>query len=548
MSAASCLLTRDQFRCYICKDVFTEPVTLPCGHNFCKSCITEHWNTNVLCRCPTCKEVFNMRPDLKVNTLFSEITAQFRWSTQRDTSSINSQQQLSRPGDVSCDDCTGTKLRALKSCLVCLASYCEIHLEPHLTKSGLKTHQLLDPVENLDSRMCRKHDKMLELFCKTDEMCVCMICAVLEHKPHDVVPLEEEYEGKKAELGRTDAEIQQMIQRRRMKIEEVKRSMEISQEDADREIACGVQVFSALKDSVERRQGELIESIKEKQRKVEKQGEAFIKKLELEISELKRRSSEVVQLTQSEDHLYLVQNFLTLPVTAPHIKDWTGVSISPTSYEGTVMRAVKQMEESLSDQMRALLEVELKRVQQYAVDVTVDPDTANNWLVLSDDGKQVRLGDVWRNLPDNPERFDTCVFALGKQSFSSGRFYYEVQVKGATEWDLGVARESINRKGQISLSPKNGFWTIWLRNENEYRALAYPSVSLPLKSRPDKVGVFVDYKEGLVSFYDVDAAVLIYSFTGCCFTDKLCPFFSLCLKDGGKISAPLIISSFAFTE
>lgn len=339
-----------------------------------------------------------------------------------------------------------------------------------------------------------------------------------------------------------------MIQRRRMKIEEVKRSLDMSQEDADREIACGIQVFAALKDSVERRQVELIEAIKEKQRKTEKQIEAFIKKLEHEISELKRRSTEVVQLTQSEDHLYLVQNFLMLPVTAPHIKDWTGVSISPTSYEGTVMRAVKQMEELLSDQMKTLLEVELKRVQQYAVDVTIDPDTANNWLILSDDLKQVRLGDVWRNLPNNPERFDTCVFALGKESFSSGKFYYEVQVKGATEWDLGVARESVSRKGQISLSPKNGFWTIWLRNENEYRALAYPSVSLPLKSRPERVGVFVDYKEAVVSFYDVDAAVLMYSFTGCSFNDKLCPFFSLCLKDGGKNSAPLTITSFIFTE
>uniref|UniRef100_A0A671U3Y7 B30.2/SPRY domain-containing protein n=1 Tax=Sparus aurata TaxID=8175 RepID=A0A671U3Y7_SPAAU len=178
-------------------------------------------------------------------------------------------------------------------------------------------------------------------------------------------------------------------------------------------------------------------------------------------------------------------------------------------------------------------------VQQYAVDVTLDPDTAHPKLILSDDGKQVKHGDVKKNLPDNPERFNPCVDVLAKQSFSSGRFYhevqrfnpcvdvlakqsfssgrfyYEVQVKEKTEWDLGVARESINRKGVITPSPQDGYWTICLRNKNEHKACADPSVSLPLERQPEKVGVFVDYEEGLVSFYDVDAAALIYSFTGC---------------------------------
>ncbi|XP_038562994.1 E3 ubiquitin-protein ligase TRIM21-like [Micropterus salmoides] len=542
MSAASCLLTEDQFLCSICLDVFTDPVSTPCGHNFCKTCITEHWNINVPYQCPNCKKVFNTKPELQVNTFISEMAAQFRQSAQQKASSSSSEQQAAKPGEVPCDVCTGTKVKALKSCLVCLASYCETHLEPHLTASRLKKHQLIDPVENLEGRMCTKHDKLLELFCKTDQMCVCMPCTVLDHKTHDVVPLKEEYEGKKAELGKTEAETQQMIQKRRLKIQEIKRSVELSKEDADREIAGGVQVFSALKESVERSQAELIDTIKEKQRETEKQAEGFIKELEQEISELKKRSSEVEQLSRSEDHLHLLQSLPSLNA-APPTKDWTEVSVRPPSYEGTVRRAVKQLEETLSKQMKKLLEAELKRVQQYAVDVTLDPDTANPKLILSDDGKQVNCGDVKKNLSDNPERFDTCPNVLAKQSCSSGRFYYEVQVKGKTGWDLGVARESINRKGKIITSPQKGYWTIWLRNENEYKALADPAVRLSLKSQPEKVGVFVDYEEGLVSFYDVDAAALIYSITGCCFTEKLYPFFSPCLNYGGKNSAPLIITS-----
>ncbi|XP_036963249.1 zinc finger protein RFP-like [Acanthopagrus latus] len=545
MSAASCLLTEDQFQCSICLDVFTDPVTIPCGHNFCKTCITKHWDINAPYKCPNCNDIFYTKPKLQVNRFISEMAAQFRQSAQQKASSSSSEQQVSKPGEVPCDDCTGTKLKALKSCLVCLASYCETHLEPHLTKSGLKRHQLIDPVENLEGRMCTKHDKLLELFCKTDQMCVCMLCTYSDHQGHSVVPLKEECEGKKAKLGKTDAEIQQMIQKRRVKIEEMKRSVQLSKKDADREIAAGVQVFRALKESVERSQAELMDTIKEKQRETEKQAEGFIKELEQEISELEKRSSEMEQLSQSEDHLHLLQSFPSLN-SAPPTKDWTGVSIRPPSYEGTVVRAVNQLEETLSKLMKKL--PELKRVQQYAVDVTLDPDTAHPNLILSDDGKQVKHGDVKKKLPDNPKRFDYCPCVFAKQSFSSGRFYYEVQVKEKTEWDLGVATELINRKGEIKLSPQNGYWTIWLRNKNEYKAPAGPPVSLSLKHQPEKVGVFVDYEEGLVSFYDVDAAELIYSFTGCCFTQKLYPYFSPSNNDGGKNSAPLIISPVNHTE
>ncbi|PWA25502.1 hypothetical protein CCH79_00020706, partial [Gambusia affinis] len=141
----------------------------------------------------------------------------------------------------------------------------------------------------------------------------------------------------------------------------------------------------------------------------------------------------------------------------------------------------------------------------------------------------------------NPQRFSLFPNVLGQQSFSSGRFYFEVQVKGKTKWTLGVARESINRKGNINLNPQNGFWTVGLRNGNEYLAAAGPSVRLHLHPGPQKVGVFVDYQEGLVSFYDVDAAALIYSFTGCCFKEKLYSFFSPGLNDGGTNCSPLII-------
>ncbi len=175
------------------------------------------------------------------------------------------------------------------------------------------------------------------------------------------------------------------------------------------------------------------------------------------------------------------------------------------------------------------------------MDVTLDPDTAHPNLILSDDGKQVRHGDITQKLPDTPERFD-CPCVLGKEGFSSGRCYFEVQVKGMTEWTLGVVRESINRKGNIRLSPSDGYWTVWLENGDEYEAWDDPSVSLSLRVKPQRVGVFVDYEEGLVSFYDVESSSHIYSFTAQSFTEKLFPFFGPCFNYGGKNSSPLIIT------
>ncbi|XP_078021237.1 E3 ubiquitin-protein ligase TRIM21-like [Epinephelus lanceolatus] len=544
MAAASSLLSEDQFLCSICLDVFTDPVTIPCGHNFCKTCITHHWNINDQTQCPVCKKQIDRRPELHVNTFISEMAARFRQSVKIKASS-SSQQHRADTGEVLCDVCTETKMKALKSCLVCLASYCETHLEPHQRVTGLKIHTLIDPVENLESRVCKKHERPLELFCKTDQMCVCQFCTESSHKLHQIVPLIEEYEGKKAKLGKIEADVQQMIQERQLKIQELKQSVELSKETADRVTAASVQVFTALIQSVEGSLVELIETITERYNTTEKHVEGFIKELEEEISELMRRSTELKQLSHTKDHLLLLQSFTSL-IPAQPTKDWTEVRVH-SSYEGAVRTAVSQLEETLSKELKKLcVDVEVKRVQQFAVDVTLDHETANPHLILSDDGKQVSYGDMKQNLPDNPERF-LCYSVLGKQSFSSGRFYYEVQVKGKTAWTLGVARESVIRKGRITLTPEYGCWSICMMNNIVY-AVASSPVHLSLKSEPQQVGVFVDHEEGLVSFYDTDAAALIYSFTDCKFTEKLRPYFNPCHNNNGRNSTPLKICSINQTD
>ncbi|KAG1948308.1 E3 ubiquitin-protein ligase TRIM21-like isoform X1 [Pimephales promelas] len=516
----------EELQCSICLDVFTDPVSTPCGHNFCKTCLNKCWDNSQTCNCPYCKETFKHRPDLKINTTLREIADHYKKKSPE------------KKAEVVCDVCEDRKQKALKSCLVCQSSYCETHLEPHLRVAGLKKHKLINPVSNLEDYICQKHERPLELFCRDDQTCVCPICDVTDHKTHNTVPLEEESEEKKTQLIKTQKDTQQEIQDRIKKIQDVKHSAEVRKRNTEKEKAAHVELFTDLIRSIERCQTELLEMMEEQQKAAEKQEEELIEELEQEITELKMRNTELEQLSHTEDHLHLLQIYSSL-CSSRNTRNWSEISVKTDESLETLRTALTKLQDSLQEK---LTHTEVKRRQQYAVDVTLDPDTAHPELILSDDGKQVRHGDIRQKLPDKPQRFDRCILVLGKEGFSSGRFYFEVQVKGKTAWDLGVARESINRKGSITLIPRNGYWTVQLRNGNEYWACVGPPVSLCVRVKPQRVGVFVDYEEGLVSFYDVESSSHLYSFTHQSFTGKLYPYFSPCTNDGGKNSTPLIIT------
>uniref|UniRef100_A0A8B9HVN1 B30.2/SPRY domain-containing protein n=1 Tax=Astyanax mexicanus TaxID=7994 RepID=A0A8B9HVN1_ASTMX len=443
---------------------------------------------------------------------------------------------------VHCSCCPPLFSASLKPCLICMTSYWKTHLDPHQKVASLKKHKLMVPVDNLEDYICQKHERPLELFCRDDQTCVCQFCTEGDHRTHSTVPIEEESGERRNQLEKTQAEVQQMIQERLEKIKEIKHSVELTWKIREKERADSVEIFRALVRCIERSQAELLEVMEEKQKAAERQAGELIKELEQEITELKRRDTELEQISHTEDHLHLLQIYPSL-CRPPHTKNWTDVSVNtPLSVE-SLRRALSQLQEHLTQEMEKIDKSEFKRIQQYAVDVTLDPDTAHPNLILSDDGKQVKDEDAEQKLPDNPERFNDCYCVLGKEGFSSGRFYYEVQVSGKTEWDLGVTRESSNRKGEIILGPTNGYWCVILRDETYYGAGESPPLLLSLKQAPQKVGVFVDYEEGLVSFYDVEVRSHIYSFTAQSFTEKLYPFYNPGLNDGGKNSQSKLLVS-----
>lgn len=538
MATASSLMREDNFLCSICLEVFTRPVTIPCGHNFCHDCISNHWDGDgTIFKCPLCKEEYYKKPMLRVNSVLSEMAAGVRVRAQE---KAHAQLDQTVNGEVLCHDCTGTKCAAVKSCLICIRSYCEAHLEPHRRISALKKHTLIPAVENPESRLCKNHDQPLELFCTVCKMFTCKSCKDSDHKSHKTVTLQEEAQTLGARLEKGKKELDHMMQRHQKTIDKLQMSVQEGRLRAGNALTYSMQVMNAVADCVKRSQSELAKVIQTKQQETEDEAAGLIQMLEGEIEQMKQNYALLSRVPVGSDPFVFLENFLSLTMAPLHITDRSHLTLN--TYHFTVEGALANLVKTVREEIRMLCDPDFKDMQQHAVDVHLDPDTANPSLVITKDGKQVRHGDKKQNFPNKPQRFDSVLNILAIEGFSQGKFYYEVQVKGKTSWDLGVANHSISRKGDIRLTPKNGYWTIWLRKGNELTANAVPATILSVRSVPQKVGVFVNYQEGKVSFYDVDARACIYCFTGCNFTEELHPFFSPSSNDDGKNSGPLIIT------
>uniref|UniRef100_A0A3P9ARA6 Nuclear factor 7, brain n=1 Tax=Maylandia zebra TaxID=106582 RepID=A0A3P9ARA6_9CICH len=499
MSLPAAFLSEEQFTCPICLEVFTKPVTLPCGHSFCQTCISSYWdgNSTKMYQCPLCKESFLKRPALHINLTLKEITEQFK--------------QMA--GSPVVDRLGGT--------------------EP--SRSPSHHNQPLPP------RFQRQGEMPENIFAEMMSHTLCVFCLI------------------QAKLGVTEAELKELISERERKVEEVHSSLrEIKVSDTD-EAVCA---FSKLISSVEHCQAEVLEVIEVTLRAAERRAQSVLRELEEEIAELKRRSSALSQLALSEDYIFFLKTFPSL--SAPwQAKNWSGVSVSSQLTSGVILRSVNQMMEQFHKELRILPEIckssfppQVKLGSKeltialslyLSVDITLDPTTAHPRLTVSADGKRVYCGDRHQVVPDNPKRFDRVVCLLANQGFNSGRHYWEVEVGGKTDWDLGVANRSINRKGKITVSPAHGYWFLSLRDQSEFAFRTEPSTNLTVHIRPSRVGIYVDYDKGLLSFYNVDAKVLMFTFTDS-FSDTIHPFFSPCTNKSGRNEAPLIICPVAMTE
>ncbi|KAG7457086.1 hypothetical protein MATL_G00242820 [Megalops atlanticus] len=308
MAAAGDLLDQEQFSCPICLDLLKDPVAIPCGHSYCMDCIKGCWDqddhTGVY-SCPQCRQTFTPRPVLGRNTILSAMVEKLKKTGLQAAPSAHC---YAGPGDVECDVCTGRKRKAVKSCLQCLVSYCETHIQVHNEINPGKKHKLIEATSQLQQKICSHHDKLLEVYCRTDQQCICLLCTMDEHRGHDTVSSAAERNEKQKELGVTQRRFQQRILEREKELQDLRQAVESLTRSAQAAVEDSERIFTELICSIERTRSEVKQLIRDQEKAAVSQAEGVMEQLQQEIAELRRRDAELEQLSHTEDHIHFLQS------------------------------------------------------------------------------------------------------------------------------------------------------------------------------------------------------------------------------------------------
>ncbi|KAI3353761.1 hypothetical protein L3Q82_004843 [Scortum barcoo] len=249
---------------------------------------------------------------------------------------------------VACDVCTGRKLKAVKSCLVCLVSYCEKHLQPHYDVAPLKKHKLVDPSKKLQENICSRHDEVMKMFCRTDQQTICILCSMDEHKGHDTVSAAAERTERQRELEVSRQNIQQRIQDREKDVKELQQEVEAINRSADKAVEDSEKIFSQLIRLIQKRSSDVKQQLRSQQETEVSRVKELQEKLEQEITELKRKDADLKQLSHTEDHTQFLHNYPSLSALSQST-DSSSIKIRPLRYFEDVTAAVSEVRDKLQD-------------------------------------------------------------------------------------------------------------------------------------------------------------------------------------------------------
>ncbi|XP_024235308.1 E3 ubiquitin/ISG15 ligase TRIM25 [Oncorhynchus tshawytscha] len=344
----------DLISCSICLDLLKDPVAIPCGHNYCMDCIKGCWDQDDLkgvYSCPQCRQTFTPRPVLNRNPLLTEFVENLK---KTGIQAVPPALCFGGPGDVECDVCTLKKLKAVKSCLVCLASYCETHLQHHYESPAFKTHKLVKASTQLQEKICSHHDKLLEVYCRTDQQCICYQCEIEKHKGHDTVsPAVERIERLK-QLSENQA--RQRIQEREVNIQEVRQAVKSLKCSAQTAVEESERIFTELVHSIDKTRSEMKELIRAQEKAEVSRAEGLLKQLEQDVAELKRRGAELEQLSHTEDHIHFLQSFQSVCVP-PGSEDLPSITVIQISFED-----LKKSISALKQRLEVIFKEEMAKI------------------------------------------------------------------------------------------------------------------------------------------------------------------------------------------
>uniref|UniRef100_A0A9J8AXK6 Tripartite motif-containing protein 16-like n=1 Tax=Cyprinus carpio carpio TaxID=630221 RepID=A0A9J8AXK6_CYPCA len=559
MAETNISVDQDQFNCPVCLNLLKEPVTIPCGHNYCKKCITDVWDQddqNGIYRCPLCKQSFTPRPGLGKNMVIAEMVEKLKktglQSAPLPAASADPPSSVhTGSGDVRCDSCTGIKQKAVKSCRECRSSYCQNHLEQHESLFGVKGHNLMDATGQLQDMICPLHDKMLDIYCRTDQRCICMLCLVDEHKNHDTVSTAAARTEKQKHFGETQINLNQKIQKKEKDIQELREAVASHKRSAQTAVEDSERIFTQLVRSIEKRCSDVTQLIRDQERAAVSRAEIKLERLEQEINELRKRDTELKQLSETQDHVHFLQSLSSASVSLSGSTD--GYSVSPHLSFDDVMKSVFQLRDKLQQFCREETEKIIETVKtiqviiapeyetreeflQYFHPFMLDSNTICSSLRLSEDNTVITSTSCNYKYPKHPDRFDYWIEALCTESVS-GRCYWEVEYSGNEGVHIAVAYKSIKRKGNSGGS-RFGYndqsWRLYCCNSScSFRHNTIRTLLPVVSSR--KIGVYVDHSAGTLSFLSVSDTVSLIHRVQTTFTQPLYPGIGLQNKTTVKL-------------
>ncbi|XP_007540452.1 tripartite motif-containing protein 16-like [Poecilia formosa] len=527
---------------FSCLDLLKDRVNIPCGHSYCMNCIKHHWEGEDQRRipsCPQCRKEFKPRPELEKSIMLAALVEDLK---KTGLQAAPADHCYAGPEDVACDVCTGRKRKAVKSCLVCLVSYCENHLQPHYDVPGLKKHKLVDPSKMLQENICSRHDEAMKIFCRTDQQCICYLCTMEEHKGHETVPAAAERDEKKKELQLSRQQIHQRIQDQEKDVKLLQQEVEAINVFADKAVEDSEKIFTELIRLLQERSSEVKQQIRSQQETEVSRVKDVQEKLEQEITELKRKDAELEQLSHTEDHTQFLLNYPSLPALRESTHS-SSINIRPLRHFEDVTAAVTELRDKLQDVLRdtwtkislmvtdvnvLLSEPEPKTRDgflKFSQIITLDPNTLNRFLLLSEGKRKVTFVNHEQSYPDHPDRFDgLCYQVLSTESLTEC-CYWEVEWRGGGA--VAVSYKNISRTERLGSNDQS--WSLYC-DRNSY-TFHHNNIKTTL-ARPvsSRIGVYLDQTAGILCFYSVSETMTLLHRVQTRFTQPLHAAIRLCFS------------------
>ncbi|KAJ0064336.1 hypothetical protein NL108_003616 [Boleophthalmus pectinirostris] len=509
-------LDQEIFFCPICLDLLKDPVTVPCGHSYCLSCVQHHWDKEEQHKqkysCPECRLTFSPRPVLGRSTLLTSLVEQVKSGF----TAPPADHCYARPPDVSCDVCPGRKLKAVQSCLHCLVSYCERHLQPHRDVAVLQKHQLVAPSHSLMENLCSQHNEVKKLFCRSDQQSICFLCSMDQHKGHDTVTSASERAQRQTELPARRAQLLQNLQHKQTDLQRLQQEAQDIRRSAQTAVQLSGDSFRDMVLLLEERRCAVEQQIRSQEQIQLSRVQELQDQLQQDVTELKRSLSELDSLALTQDHNRFIQVHSSLPTHTQGTVQGRVHTGSQSFYED-VTRALSELreklqqtvDEGLSDVSQALKQnyslvspaSTRDALLQHAQNLTLDPDTAHCRLTLSHDNRRVTVERENQSYPEHPHRFTGRGQVLSRESLTE-RCYCEVEWSGR-RLRVGVAYGDADRKGTHSgLGFNDKSWALDCDRDGYsfWSDGVQTKVPGPVSSR---IGVYVDHGAGVLAFYSV---------------------------------------------